>query len=445
MPDRPPSWEHIRIEDNAFGAEYRGETRERAESQTFWNDWFEVFGVRRRRVAVFEANAKRLSTGGSGAIDVLWEGHIAVEQKSAGKSLDEALDQAIDYLGSLEDHQLPKLIIACDFRDFLVQELETGDRWSFAIEEFPDQIERFGFLAGYQQRSFEEEPEVNVAAAELMASLLDSLDDGHYPEHDLRLLLTRLLFLLFGDDTGIWEKGIFQEFLLNRTAEDGSDLGTQLMSLFEVLDLPEGKRPKAVPEDLARFPNINGHLFDERIQSPFFSEEARKHLLVCCNFDWGAISPAFFGSMYQSVLSADERRHIGAHYTSESSIMKVIHPLFLDELRARFEKSKSSVQRLNNLRNDLARLKFLDPACGCGNFLIVAYRELRRLEFDILVALRELDPRLVQRTLDTSELTLLDVDQFYGIEIEEFPSRIAEVAMYLIDHLVNNRLRLGFR
>ena len=444
MASKPPSWEHIRKAAIEFASEWKGENRERAEAQSFWNDWFEVFGIKRRRVAQFEAAAKRLSTGGTGAIDVLWPGHIAVEHKSGGKDLEAALEQAVDYLLSLKEEQWPKLVIACDFDRFIVQDLDADDRWEFSLEDFPLEIERFGFLAGYQRREFEEEPETNIAAAELMADLFEALDDGVYPRHDLRLVMTRLLFLLFGDDTGIWERGLFQEFVLNRTVEDGSDLGAQLTALFAVLDQEESNRPAALPTDLASFPYINGNLFEERLETPFFTEEARTKLLKCCHFDWGAISPAVFGSMFQSVMTAEERRHIGGHYTSESNILKVIHPLFLDEYREKFEKASNSAQALTNLRKELSGLRFLDPACGCGNFLIVAYRELRRLEFDILVRTRDLKEQGAQQALDVASLTLLNIGQFAGIELEEFPARVAEVAMYLIDHLENRRLSLEF-
>ncbi len=443
---KPLSWNEIRSRAVSFVAEWRDETQENAEAQSFWNDWFNVFGIVRRRFVQFEMRAARQSTGGRGRIDAFWEGQVAVEHKSAGRSLAEAEQQALDYLNSLSNVQQPRLVICSDFANFRVLDLETGEHVEFPIEDLPTEIERFGFLAGYESRTFRPEDEVNVRAAEMMGGLYDSLQATGFSGHDLKVFLVRLMFAFFADDTGVWEKGLFSEFLETRTAEDGADLGPLIERVFRVLDTEEVQRNRTLDETLARFPYINGGLFHERLDIPDFDHALREQLIACCAFDWSAISPAVFGSMFQSVMDAEARHSLGAHYTSEENILKVIEPLFLDELRSDFATVRNNAARLRAFHERLANLTFFDPAAGCGNFLIVAYRELRLLELDVLVRLEELAGHGQQHLSinEVSGLSKVNVDQFFAIEIEEFPARIAETAMYLIDHLMNMRVAQQF-
>lgn len=430
----------------AFVNEWEGETREDAERQTFWNEWFEVFGIRRRRRVTFERNVKKL-TGTTGQIDAFWPGNLLVEHKSAGHDLDAAMGQAEGYLTGLNDEELPRLIILSDFARFRVLNLETREEIEFQLAEFPDRLEMFTFLAGYRPRWFQEEDEVNVKAAELMGDLHDRLAESGYAGHELRVTLVRLLFLLFADDTGLWgETGLFEDYLERKTAEDGSDLGMHLGALYEVLDRPPENRQRTLDESLQPFPYVNGRLFAERISLAAFDARMRETLLLACRFNWSKISPAIFGSMFQSVMKPEERRAIGAHYTTERNIMKTLGPLFLDELHGRLQAAGQDRTRLRSLFTDLRNLKFFDPACGCGNFLVIAYRELRRVELEVLRRLQTLDRnvREGQLSADVSLLSHVDVDQFYGIEYEEFPARIAEVAMYLMDHLANQELSQEF-
>jgi hypothetical protein len=430
----------------AFVNEWEGETREAAERQTFWNEWFEVFGIRRRRRVIFERNVRKLS-GTLGQIDAFWPGMLLVEHKSAGEDLDAAMNQAEGYLNGLKDEELPRLIVLSDFARFRVLNLETRDEVAFPLEEFPERLELFTFLAGYRPRWFVEEDEVNVQAAELMGLLHDRLAETGYGGHGLRVMLVRLLFLLFADDTGLWgETGLFEDYIERKTAEDGSDLGMHLSALFEVLDDTPEQRQTTLDESLQQFPYVNGHLFEERIPTATFDAEMRETLLRACRFNWSKISPAIFGSMFQSVMKREERRAIGAHYTTERNILKTIEPLFLDELKARLDAAGQDRVKLRSLFQELRSLKFFDPACGCGNFLVIAYRELRVIELEILRRLQRLDKKVREGQLsaDVSLLSHVDVDQFYGIEYEEFPARIAEVAMYLIDHLANQDLSQEF-
>ena len=272
------------------------------------------------------------------------------------------------------------------------------------------------------------------------------MEESGYAGHDLEQFLVRIVFCFFADDTGIFEpRDIFLDLLENRTREDGSDLGGWLEQLFQVLNTPVDGRSRHLDEDLARFPYVNGDLFHERLLIPSFNPEMRQRLIDACHFNWSEISPAIFGSLFQSVMDQEERRAQGAHYTTEKNILKVIEPLFLDELRAEFQRlcARRDNRRLPALiafQHKLGRLRFLDPACGCGNFLIIAYRELRALEIEVL---KEMRPH-GQLDLLAQSLSVVDVDAFYGIELDEFPARIAEVALWMMDHIMNNRLSLEF-
>ncbi|RYE16613.1 MAG: class I SAM-dependent DNA methyltransferase, partial [Sphingobacteriaceae bacterium] len=232
----------------------------------------------------------------------------------------------------------------------------------------------------------------------------------------------------------------FQDYIVQRTHEDGSDLASKIQELFQVLNTPKEKRYKNLDEQLNAFPYVNGKLFEEPLPSASFDAKMRQSLLECCYLDWSKISPAIFGSMFQSVMNPAERRNLGAHYTSEKNILKLIKPLFLDALWEEFETVKGSRGRLQDFHKKISLLKFLDPACGCGNFLVITYRELRLLEIEILRALNTSG----QGFLDVREIIWLDVDMMAGIEYEEFPARIAEVAMWLMDHQMNMLISAEF-
>lgn len=269
-----------------------------------------------------------------------------------------------------------------------------------------------------------------------MGKLHDKLKAIGYAGHELEVYLVRLLFCLFADDAGVFERRQFQDFIEQRTGEDGSDLAPRLAELFGVLNTPDGNRLRNLDEQLAAFRYVNGSLFAEALPIASFDRNMRENLLECCALDWSKISPAIFGAMFQSIMDKKMRRNLGAHYTSEKNILKLIKPLFLDELQAEFGRVKSQPKRLEEFHRRLAKLKFLDPACGCGNFLVIAYRELRLLELDIL---RILHKDTTVRSLDVSQFLNIqcDVDQFYGIEIEEFPAQIAQTALWLMDHQMN--------
>ncbi|MBE9262040.1 class I SAM-dependent DNA methyltransferase [Microcystis sp. LEGE 00066] len=438
----PLSWNEIKNRAIAFQKEWEGETSEKAESQSFWNEFFHVFGISRRRVASFEQPIKKADNK-QGFIDLLWKGTILVEHKSKGKDLEKATQQAKDYFPNLKEHELPRYILVSDFQRFKLYDLDSGNQWEFELNNFVDNVHLFDFIAGYEKRVYKDEDPVNIQAAELMGKLHDCLKEIGYMGHDLEVYLVRLLFCLFADDTGIFNKGIFWEYIDLHTKEDGSDLAMHIDAIFQVLNTPEEKRLKNLDENLTQFPYINGKLFEESLPLAAFDSKMRVMLLEACAFDWGKISPAIFGSMFQAVMNPKERRNLGAHYTSEKNIQKVIKPLFLDDLHREFEKIKGNRNKLLEFQKKIANLYFLDPACGCGNFLIITYRELRDLEILVLQELDKLD-KTGQLVTDISTIIQVDVNQFAGIEYDEFAVRVAEVAMWLIDHQMNIKVSNTF-
>lgn len=436
----PLSWNEIRTRALLFSREWAEESCEDAEGKSFWEGFFNVFGITRRRVASFEKKVKKID-GKDGYIDLLWKGVLLVEQKSRGKDLDRAYAQATDYFPGLKERDLPRYVLVSDFARFRLYDFETGQTSEFPLLDLHKQIRRFGFIAGYQSHEIRPQDPANIEAAERMGRLYDRLRESGYKGHPLQVYLVRLLFCLFADDTGIFEKQQFREFIEQKTADDGSDLGDRLATLFFVLNTPDDGRLTTLDEDIAAFPYVNGRLFEEPLPPAAFDSGMRQALLDCCGLDWSRISPAIFGSLFQSVMDPVLRRNIGAHYTKEENILKLIRPLFLDALRAEFEKVRRNRRQLEDFHNKLASLRFLDPACGCGNFLVITYRELRLLELDIL---RELYRDRGSRVLDISRIVWLDVDRFYGIEIEEFPAQIAQVALWMTDHQMNLRISEEF-
>ena len=417
------------------------------EQTTATTEFIEIFGVRARRTLARNEEQGQADLGHShGFIDLFWPGVLLVEQKSAGRDLAAAREQAAAYFDALAERDRPRYQLLCDFQTFELLDRDAREQTRFALADLPQHVEKFGFIIGVQRRTFRDQDPVNIEASERIARLHDALAESGYDGHDLELFLVRMVFCLFADDTGIFEpRDIFLQFIEERTSADGSDLGPYLARLFQALNTPEDRRQAKLDEDLARFPYINGALFAAPLRIPDFDAEMRQSLIDACLFDWTAISPAIFGALFQSVMEPAERRAQGAHYTTEQNIRKVIEPLFLDDLRAEFARLKARrdnrrIPDLYAFQQKLGQLRFLDPACGCGNFLIIAYRELRQLEIEVL---RQLHPS-GQLSAFAELLSVVNVDQFYGIEISEFPARIAETALWMMDHIMNNRLSLEF-
>jgi len=433
------SWNEIKDRALLFSKEWAGTSNEEADAKPFLVEFFNVFGISSKRVSTFEHRVKKLDDK-DGYIDLLWKGTILIEMKSRGKNLDKAYQQAIDYTHGLKQHELPKYILVSDFENFRLYDLEEDKTVDFKLNDLVNNVQHFGYILGYQKKVYASQDPANIKAAELMGKLHDRLEEIGYTGHPLEVYLVRILFLLFAEDTTIFNKQQFQDYLEHRTAEDGSDLASKLQELFQVLNTAKENRFKNLDEQLADFPYVNGKLFEENLPTASFDKKMRQALLDCCYIDWSKISPAIFGSMFQSVMNPKERRNLGAHYTSETNILKLIKPLFLDELWGEFERIKDNKNKLPEFHKKLSTLKFLDPACGCGNFLIITYRELRLLELEILRA----SYKGGQQVMDVSSIIWLDVDMMYGIEYEEFPARIAEVAMWLIDHQMNMQISNEF-
>ncbi len=432
----PLSWNEIRDRATSFAHEWKHTKDEDADAKSFLDAFFEVFGVRRRKVASFEKRVKKLD-GRDGYVDLLWKGTLLIEQKSRGKDLERAYKQALGYFPGISDDDLPRWVLVSDFWRFELHDLDEDRIHRFTLRELPQKVNLFHFIAGYTPQRVREQDPINVRAVQALGELHDALKRDGYTGHELEVFLVRLLFCLFADDTGIFQpKDCFHDLIDFHTKEDGSDVGPVLEQLFSTLNRKPESRQKSLADHFGVFPYVNGRLFEEHLSAPAFNATMRKQLLGLCRLAWGSISPAIFGAMFQKVMELDDkarRRELGAHYTSEENILRLIKPLFLDDLRTEFERVKSNKNALFEFHKKLSSLTFLDPACGCGNFLVVAYRELRRLELDVLSAAGAFGERIGR----VFEQLRVDVDQFYGIEVEEFPAQIAQVALWLTDHQMN--------
>ena len=433
------SWNEIRKAATAFSKRWKAAHDEKSQAQSFLKEFFGVFGIDAVAVATFEHRVK-FSDGSQGYVDCFWRGKILVEMKSRGRDLDAAFNQAMEYVRSLpEVSEIPRAIVVSDFARIRFYDLAKDNALTeFALKDLRKFVTLFGFLSGLEEETeIREQDPVNRKAAEKMARLHDAMKSAGYTGHPLEVYLVRLLFCLFAEDTGIFKPSQFTLFVKQKTKADGSDLAPQLALLFDTLN--RQTRLANLDETVDAFPYVNGGLFAEPLPMAAFSAEMRTALLDCATLDWSKISPAIFGAMFQGVMDEKDRHDLGAHYTSEENILKLIGPLFLDDLRKEFSaicslKGKTKEVRLNAFHERMATLTFLDPACGCGNFLLIAYRELRRLEMDVL---EELHKGSAERFLDIAQLFKVSVAQFYGIEIEPFPAEIAKVALWLMDHLCN--------
>jgi hypothetical protein len=301
------SWNEVRRRAAVFAREYRDESRERQAAISFWTDFFAIFDLKARRVASFEHQVKLLKTK-IGYIDLFWPGVLLVEHKARGRDLDAAYTQALKYFDGLAEEELPRFVLVSDFARFRLYNLDEKTQQEFLLRELPEKVRLFGFMLGRSPKPAAEEEPVNLKAADLMARLHGALKDSNYSGHALEIFLVRILFCLFADDTGIFiPKDHLRSYLEERTHKDGSDLGRALGEVFQVLatDDNHNKRSKALDEDLAMLPYVNGQLFNERMDMPSFNTESRKILLQCFAFNWGSVSPAVFGSLFQNVMMSE--------------------------------------------------------------------------------------------------------------------------------------------
>jgi len=437
------TWDQIKNNAISFSKRWKDAKNERAEAQLFLHELLGVFGLDSKRVATFEQKIHP-EADTNGYIDLLWPGRILFEMKSKGKSLEKAFKQARDYAFAIEkDEDLPEYILVCDFENIRLYRQTTNQQWSFKTKDLSKNIKKLSVLTDQATKlDFLVDKELNQQAAYKMAALHDVLKEHNYTGHALELYLVRLLFCNFADDSGIFYKNQFRQYIMN-SRPDGSDLAGRMAELFDILNTPHVERQPTLSDEVRAFEYINGGLFREVLRPAAFSSKMRQMLLDCAEFDWSYISPSIFGAMFQGVMDQKERRELGAHYTSEQNILKLIKPLFLDELCEEFERVKSNEAQLEYFHNKLAQLTFLDPACGCGNFLIITYRELRLLELEILKMQINDSKQLVLGDYLKDHIKV-NVGQFYGIEYEEFPGQIAQVGLWLMDHQMNNLVSYHF-
>jgi len=439
---------------------------EKRHAQQLWSHLMQCFDIASERIDVFERNADRASTGGRGYIDFFWSGVVIGEAKSLNVPLDRAYEQVLDYLngGSVGTHEWPRFILVTNFESFRLARLgHPEESWTveFSIDEIADHLEQLLFFAGVESLTKREQEEASIVAAGIMADLFNVLvgedvdeavgeDAPTSPEdedEDLEMasiLMTRLLFLMYGDDAGLWEQDLFYRWL---ESVNSKNLGPALDGLFELLNADGNTRRRRYRNlgDLeARFPYVNGGIFDGTGKVGYsVAPEFKDALMKATRFRWTQISPAIFGSMFQLVKSKEARRGDGEHYTSEANILKTIQPLFLEEYRSRADRlianKSTSAADLRRFQEELAANIYIDPACGAGNFLNVAYAKLREIETDIIVERRKRSGTTTG-VLDVTMLQMLTIDKFYGFEINWWPAKIAETAMFLVDHQANREL-----
>ncbi len=440
----------MRENAEAFIINWRGTTSERGEAQSFTNDFFKIFGLDRKNLAQFEKPIQKKDESGVGFADLFWSGKLIIESKSAHldkpKNWDKTLIQAEEYIENLLPHQKPQYIMLMNFKRIKKFEVKVASSGKVKInflsevplEDLSKRLDEFAFFIEFANLLETDEEKVNQEAARRIANVYDAIERKGYDSTEIAILLARILFCLFAEDTGIFERKQFENYVKNTT---GKSLGSNLLALFDVLNTPFANR-KSVPKELNEFPYVNGGLFNAHLNKvPHTTDALKEALLNCCSYDWSDISPVIFGSLFQAVMNNAERRSLGAHYTSEKNILRVLRPLFLDELQNEFESLKPSETALENFRRKINGLTFLDPACGCGNFLVVAYRELRLLDIEFI---RKKYENGIQLITDSSLINNVHLDNFYGYEIDPTSAMIAEVAMWLTQHQMNMRLESQF-
>lgn len=417
---------------------YADVTAEKQYAQTFWRDIFTDLALMDTFSKVeFEYPVRSHKTNTIKFIDVLWPGVVLIEHKTRGADLDKAEEQAREYLQSLDAVKRPPVLIVSDFARIRIIDTLAGTTVEFTLDSLPDNVHRFEAIIGSRGLGATyQEVTADTEAANLMANLFVAFEKARYTGHETSVFLVRILFLMFAEDSRMMRRTMFTTYV-SSSPEDGTGLGAMLQELFQVLDAPKNDRRASISEELAEFPYINGGLFRETLPLFSFTPEMRAALISACAYRWDLISPQIFGSLFQSVRDPETRRQMGEHYTSEINIMRVIGDLFLDEFTRRMLDAWDSPTQLTRLHNELAEYTWLDPACGSGNFLIVAFRRMRSLELRIIARQQELAGKPWQPTLDGSWGLKIHLGQFHGIEIDEWSSAIASVGLHLANHQAN--------
>lgn len=385
--------------------------------------------------------------------EIIWKRHLYY-RKVEGNALHAEIDQM--RREKLVATNKIRFVIVTNFDQLLAVDTKTSDILDINLDELSKQFDFFLPWAGMEKAVYQGENPADVKAAEKMAKLFDLIKGDNFDEtnkgdtkalHKLNVFLTRLLFCFFAEDTEIFTDNQFSHAIQSHTKADGSDLSAYLNRLFTVLNTADGDRgalPDAPhPQYLANFPYVNGGLFADDIPSPAFTAKSRRMLIECgSELNWSDINPDIFGSMIQAVVHPDQRGGMGMHYTSVTNIMKVIEPLILNDLYEELEKVESSAIKLQKLQQRLGEIKIFDPACGSGNFLIIAYKELRKLEMEVLKRLQELE---IGKTGQISQaFSVIKLSQFYGIELDDFAHEVAILSLWLAEHQMNVEFKVEF-
>ncbi|WP_317192401.1 DNA methyltransferase [Sphingobacterium faecale] len=414
------------------------------DSDTFIYDFLLAFGTPKATIARLQSGKINL-----GEVDgeLVWKKKLLYRQVAVGTNLLELIQELRSDVG-LKKSQ-PRFVMVTDLVGLLAVDLQTEDTLDCAVADLDKHFDFFLPFAGIEKAQYLCENPADVKAAEKMAKLYDqiNLDNQFSAEeevHQLNVFLSRLLFCYFAEDTGIFEDKLFTAAITSNTKADASDTQEYLQDLFLILNTDDGSRNNE-KQYLHKFPYVNGGLFREVYPIPVLTVKSRNLILECGQLDWSAINPDIFGSMIQAVVTTDKRGGLGMHYTSVPNIMKVINPLFLDELEEEYQKAKGNVKQLNALIQRIANIKIFDPACGSGNFLIIAYKKLRELEIQILNDLTALKGNKGSGTLDfVSFNSLISLNNFFGIEIDDFAHEIARLSLWLAEHQMNQAFRKEF-
>lgn len=412
--------------------EYEDRIRELVKNEDHSNfiyDFLEIYGISKSTITKLK----------KGTVNLASNGDIYLKNKVYFINTNNGLEEQIEKikLKFKDNKSKPRYIIVTDFNKFLANDTKTAESLKFDFEKLPQYFDFFLGWKGIEKVDYEKENPADLKAAERFAKIYDILlkDNPNISRHAFNIFLIRLLFCLFAEDTGIFEENLFTNYIKSFSSEDASDLNLCIKELFKILDIKEEKRSNEISSTLKKFSYVNGQLFTEEHSNIVFSKKSRDLIIDAGELlDWNKINPDILGSMLQAVSKEDSRSHLGMHYTSVPNIMKVIRPLFLDDLEEEFNNSKGNIEKLNKLLTRIGNIKFMDPACGSGNFLVIAYKELRKLEMKILNEQQKLDPSIFY-------VPTVKLSQFYGMEIDDFATDVARLSLWIADHQMNKVLQ----
>lgn len=404
------------------------------DAETFPYDLFAIFNASKVTVSRLKSGTTNKATQRG---DVLWQKQFFFRPAQPGDDVGAVADALM--AEPLTARHKPRFILVTNGQQVHIRDLKFDETCNVKYESLDEQSYFLRPLAGYERRAIVEEHPADIKAAKKLKKLYDAIlaanptwNSGHH-SHELNLLMTRLLFCFYAEKTGIFEiTRIFTNTLTDFSGEDGTEVAPLLDRLFRNMNVEEASRPNTTPASETRFPYVNGSLFEDTVEIPSFNRTARRQLLECGDLDWTTINPDIFGSMIQTIAQDGTRSDLGMHYTSVSNVTRLLGPLFLDELKETYEKSKDSVSKLESLLSRLSRIRVFDPACGSGNFLIVAYKALRELEHLVLVRIIEISPQSPLR------FSGISIQRFYGIDVVDFACETTKLSLWIAEHQMNS-------